>query len=57
MMEIHDVNWVICPECEYRYYVGRQLLLENIPAICPKCRIEFDPRPQLEAKETISGGK
>lgn len=51
MPEIERVNWVICPKCKYRYYVGVPLLLiEGIPAICPKCRHEFDPRPHLESK-------
>ncbi len=51
MPEHHRVNWVICPNCNYRYYVGEQLLLaEGTPAKCPKCRHEFDPRANLEPK-------
>ncbi len=53
MSEISRVNWVACPKCKFRYYVGPQLLLvEGIPAICPKCRHEFDPKPHLEPKFT-----
>ena len=53
MTEIGKVNWVICPKCQFRYYIGPQLLLaEGIPTICPKCRHEFDPKPYLESKVT-----
>ena len=50
MEDIHEVNWVVCPKCKFRYYVSHQLLVEDIPAICPKCHLEFDPKPHLEAK-------
>lgn len=50
MEEIDRVRWVVCPKCKYRYYLSHQLLMERIPAICPKCRLEFDPVPCLEAK-------
>ena len=53
MSEIHRVNWVACPKCKYRYYVGPQLLLvEGIPAVCPKCHHEFDVKNHLEPKLT-----
>lgn len=49
MPEIGRVNWVICPNCKYRYYVGASLLMmEGVPAMCPKCRHEFDARTHLE---------
>lgn len=51
MDKLVKVNWVICPNCKYRYYVGASLLMaEGIPAVCPKCRHEFDPRSNLEPK-------
>jgi hypothetical protein len=50
-VEIARVNWVICPKCQYRYHLGPQLLrAEGAPSICPKCRLEFDPKPHLEPK-------
>lgn len=53
MNQIHRVNWVVCPKCKNRFYVGAQLLLvKGVPAICPKCRHEFDSKEHLE--ETIS---
>ena len=53
MSEMARVNWVICPKCQFRYYVGPQLLLvEGIPSICPKCRHEFDPKNHLEPRLT-----
>ena len=53
MAEIHRVNWVSCPKCKFRYYVGPQfLLVDGIPAICPQCRHEFDARKNLEPKLT-----
>ena len=49
MAELHRANWVICPKCKFRYYVGVQLLLiEGIPAICPQCRNEFEAKKHLE---------
>ncbi len=54
MSEMARVNWVNCPKCQFRYYVGPQLLLvEGLPSICPKCRHEFDPKKHLEA--TLTG--
>ncbi len=51
--KVGRVNWVKCPKCNYRYYVGPQLLLvEDALAICPKCRHEFDPKLHLESKLT-----
>ena len=49
MEGVYKINWVVCPQCKYRYYVGQQLLEKGIPAICPKCRLEFDPVPHLES--------
>ena len=52
MAEICKVNWVICPKCGWRYYIGPNLLLrKGIPAICPQCRVEFDPEENLESKK------
>jgi len=49
MTEVNRINWVICPSCQYRYYIGSQLLLvDGVPAICPKCRTEFEPKANLE---------
>ncbi len=49
MAEVVRVNWVKCPKCGFRYYIGAPLLrVEGIPACCPKCQHEFDPRPYLE---------
>ena len=49
--QIHRVNWVKCPNCSYRYYVGPQLLLvEDALAACPKCSHEFDPKKALTSK-------
>ncbi len=45
------VNWVICPSCGYRYYVSTALLLAAVvPAVCPKCRIEFNAADHLEPR-------
>jgi len=50
MIKTARVNWVICPNCKFRYYVGPQLLLvKEIPAVCPKCHQEFDPKKHLES--------
>ncbi len=58
MPEINRVNWVICPKCKFRYYVGAPLLMvEGIPTHCPKCHHEFDPRPHLEPKFTAVTAK
>lgn len=54
MREIGRVNWVICPNCKYRYYVGASLLMvKGVPAICPKCRHEFESQEhqELEIKD------
>lgn len=49
MEKLAKVNWVICPECKFRYYVGTSLLLaKGVNAICPKCRAEFDANSNLE---------
>ena len=49
--KIGIVNWVKCPKCNYRYYVGPQMLVvEGVPAVCPKCEHEFDPRLHRESK-------
>ncbi len=51
MPEVLRINWVNCPKCKNRFYIGSQLLLvNNVPAICPKCRTEFDPKPNLEPR-------
>jgi predicted Zn finger-like uncharacterized protein len=43
------VNWVKCPKCQFRYYVGPQLLaVEGMHTLCPKCHHEFDPKTHLE---------
>ena len=48
--QMHRVNWVGCPKCKYRFYVGIQLLLiKEVPAICPKCRHEFDPKEHIQS--------
>lgn len=53
MPQIARVNWIICPKCKFRYYVGPQLLLvEGIPTVCPKCHHEFDPHKHLESRLT-----
>ena len=47
------VNWVICPKCKFRYYIGPQLLaVEGMHTICPKCHSEFDPKKHLEPRVT-----
>ncbi len=47
------VNWVVCPNCRWRFYVGAQLLVvEGVKACCPKCSIEFDARTNLEQSRT-----
>ncbi len=54
MAKIQRVNWVICPKCKNRYYVGAPLLMvEGIPAICPKCRHEFDAQANLDIKTSL----
>ena len=51
--EFNRITWVTCPKCKWRYYLGAQVLMvEGHPAICPKCRLEFDPRPHLDPKMT-----
>lgn len=53
MAELSRINWVICPECKFRYYIGLQLLLmEGISAQCPKCHHEFEPKSNLEPRVT-----
>ena len=43
------VNWVICPKCQFRYYIGPQLLaVEGMHTLCPRCHHEFDPKTHLE---------
>ncbi len=45
---IPRVNWVVCPKCKFKYYLSAPMLaVEGVPAICPKCRNEFEPRPHL----------
>ena len=49
------VNWLSCPNCQWRYYADERLfLVENPEAICPKCRTEFDPRTRLEPRPMVS---
>ena len=56
MSEFSRVNWVRCPNCNWRYYLGEPLLRRSdIPAICPKCRTEFDPRIALEPSVSGTG--
>ena len=51
--EIGKVNWVVCPKCQYRFYCGPTIFyVEGIPAICPKCRTEFDAYAALEPRFT-----
>lgn len=54
---IGRVNWVICPRCKWRFYLGAPLFQVGgkIPAACPKCHLDFDPRPNLEPKATGGG--
>ena len=43
------VNWVICPKCNFRYYIGPQLLeVEGMHTLCPKCNSEFNPGKNIE---------
>ncbi len=53
------VNWVKCPKCSYRYYVGPQLLLvDDALAACPKCSHEFDAKAHLDSKlDSIAAGE
>ena len=56
--KIARVNWVKCPTCKYRFYIGPQFfMVEGALAICPKCRHEFDPKRYLEAiyRESVLG--
>ena len=49
--KIGRVNWVKCPKCTCRYYVGPQFfMVDNVPAVCPKCRHEFDPKLHLVSR-------
>ena len=53
---INRVNWVKCPKCSYRYYVGPQLLMvDEALADCPKCGLEFDAKVNRDFK--LSGVK
>ena len=53
MSDIGRVNWVRCPNCSWRYYLGQPLLKRpDVPAICPKCRHEFDAKAALEPRWT-----
>ena len=50
------VNWVICPKCQFRYYIGPQLLaVEGMHTLCPRCHHEFDPKTHLEKRMRQSG--
>lgn len=52
-IDVVRVNWVKCPKCSYKYYIGAPLLrVEEVPACCPKCKTEFDPRANLVPKLT-----
>ena len=56
MSYIGRVNWVRCPNCNWRYYLCEPLVRRSdVPAICPKCRTEFDPRPVLEESFVATG--
>lgn len=49
-IQIHSVNWVLCPNCDFRFYVGAEMLLvEQIQAHCPRCHSEFDVKTNLES--------
>lgn len=49
--EFDRITWLKCPNCAYRFYAGVPLMLaKDTPAICPKCRSEFDPRLNVEPK-------
>ncbi len=51
MPEVNSINWVICPKSKHRFYVSAQLLLvDEILAICPRCRHEFDAKSNVEPR-------
>jgi ssDNA-binding Zn-finger/Zn-ribbon topoisomerase 1 len=51
MVQIYKVNWVRCPKCNFRFYVGPQLLtVKEALAYCPKCHSEFKAEPNLDSK-------
>ncbi len=54
-MELPRTNFVICPNCKYRYQIGQRLITEmqKPQAICPKCRTEFDPRDPLVPRPKV----
>jgi hypothetical protein len=42
---VGKVYWVRCPQCEFDYYVGKELLdIEGFPTVCPRCHHEYPPR-------------
>ena len=57
MPEFSKVYWLICPKCKYSYYAGEQLIRSHEPAICPKCRTEFDhktnQKPRFDPLQNI----
>jgi hypothetical protein len=54
MEGLYKINWIVCPQCKYRYYISLQLLEKGIDTICPKCRLEFAPMPYLELSQIKS---
>lgn len=56
-MSIGRVNWVRCPICKWRFYLGAPLFQVEgkIQATCPKCHEDFNPGPNLETKATGGG--
>lgn len=51
---MNKVYWLTCPECYFKYYVGRELLeIKSFPTVCPKCHHEYLPEQSATKIEGV----